>query len=533
MIRISDLKLKPEHRKEDLNSWLAKILHIEEKEIVKAVLVKESIDARKKPQIFLIRVVDVEVKNQKELEKRLKKQKLQYSIPSLKSYPYPEKQETKTKVVVVGSGPAGLFCSYFLALAGQEVVLLERGKPVEDRAKDVELFWKTGELLANSNVSFGEGGAGTFSDGKLNTLVKDKTGRNYAVLETFVKFGANPAILYEAKPHVGTDVLQKVVHSMRVALEELGVKVCFETCMTKVLWDEKQKVTGVELQTGEIISCDKVVLAIGHSARDTFYALKEQGLVMEPKAFAVGFRVEHPQDMMNVSQYGEACAKLLPAAPYKVATKTSVGRNVYSFCMCPGGYVVNASSEPGRLAVNGMSYSGRDGANANSAIIINVEPEDFPSKDVLAGVEFQRTIEERAYLLGGGKIPCAYYGDFRSKVRGEALEPVVGTFPSETKGTVCFTDLTSILTDSMNHAFVEGMETFGRQIEGFNRPDAIMLGIESRTSSPVRIPRNETMEANISGIYPCGEGAGYAGGIMSAAMDGMKVAEQIIQSLKS
>ena len=425
-----------------------------------------------------------------------------------------------------------MFAADLLAREGLRPIVLERGGPVEERVMRVEHFWGSGELDPACNVQFGEGGAGTFSDGKLNTLVKDKYGRNTEVLKTFVKHGADPAILYQAKPHIGTDVLSKVVKSMREEIFRMGGEVRFHSQMTEILTENGQ-VTGVKVNDTEVLPCEQVVLAPGHSARDTFSMLYRKQFPMSAKPFAVGFRVEHPQSLINMSQYGAESVKGLGAAAYKVTAKTSTGRGVYSFCMCPGGYVVNASSEPGRLAVNGMSYSGRDGQNANSAIIVSVTPEDYGSEHPLAGIEFQRVLEKKAYDLCNGKLPVQLYGDFRKKVTGEDLpEKEIDSdewdgMEPQCKGAYEWTDLTGILPEECNHAFVEGMDSFGRQIRGFDSPHAILTGVESRTSSPVRIDRDEKLQSAIRGCYPCGEGAGYAGGITSAAMDGIRVAEMI------
>jgi hypothetical protein len=385
--------------------------------------------------------------------------------------------------------------------------------------------------------------------------VKDKDGRNAAVLETFVKFGAKQSICYEAKPHIGTDVLSNVVKNMREEIIRLGGSVRFESQMTGLL-TEGDQVRGIVVNGTETICCEQLVLAIGHSARDTFSMLYESQVPMEAKSFAVGLRVQHPQSMINFSQYGMEEPGSLGAAPYKVTAKAKNGRGVYSFCMCPGGYVVNASSEEGYLAVNGMSYSGRDGINANSAIIVSVTPEDFGSAHPLAGVEFQRKLERKAYELGGGKIPAQRYGDFKARVKQTLSERTDGTGytdgagctettekfstdgPANTdpheklteaaaKGASVWADVSRILPKDCNEAFVDGMEAFGRQIRGFDRPDAVLMGVESRTSSPVRLNRDETYQSRIRGLYPCGEGAGYAGGITSAAMDGMRVAEAV------
>ena len=389
-------------------------------------------------------------------------------------------------------------------------------------------------------MQFGEGGAGTFSDGKLNTVVKDKAGRNTHVLEVFVENGAPEKILYDAKPHIGTDILCDVVKNIRNKVIEAGGEVRFDTCVTDLVLDENKNIIAVKAGDEEI-KCSAVVLAIGHSARDTFYMLKDRSVDMQPKPFAVGFRVEHPQSVINHSQYGIADPKGLEAAPYKLTATTDSGRGVYSFCMCPGGYVVNASSEQGRLAVNGMSYSGRDGKNANSAIIITVDPKDFGGNDVLSGVEFQR---------GLGKIPVEYYGDFKAAIKessGQDAAPGgqsgsaggrsfdgAEQFLPQMKGAYEFAEVHKILPDELNEAFVEGMERFGRMIRDYNNDAAIVSGVESRTSSPVRINRGEDGQSvNIKGLYPCGEGAGYAGGIMSAAMDGVRIAELVAGNINS
>ena len=543
MIRVSQINVEPSADKAVLIKKAARILGIKETDIARLEIVRQSIDARKKPEVYYSYVVDVELvagkKNQQEkIVNRSKSQ--QVSIVAKVEYRFPESGNEKLihRPIVVGMGPAGLFCGYFLAKHGYRPVLLERGRDVDTRTADVEKFWETGILDPISNVQFGEGGAGTFSDGKLNTLVKDKDGRNKEVLKILVEFGAPENILYDAKPHIGTDVLARVVKNIRNAIIGFGGEVHFETEMLRLILDNGS-ITGVlvnEKGHEYQIDCEQVVLAIGHSARNTFETLYQQKVPMEAKAFAVGMRVEHPQSMINESQYGAADAGILGAAPYKVAAKTSVGRGVYSFCMCPGGYVVNASSEEGYLAVNGMSYSDRSGQNANSAIIVSVTPEDFGSDHPLAGIYFQRELEKKAFTLGQGMIPMQRYGDFKKSVDNEpSLENSLfaGEFQGAeeispcTKGAYCFADLTQLLPGECNIAFVEGMEQFGRMIKGFDRPDALLLGVESRTSSPVRIHRNVQLQSEIAGLYPCGEGAGYAGGIVSAAMDGVRIAEEI------
>ena len=571
MLRVNQIKVHPEAGEENIRKKAAAVLGIKQVDIEKLVIMKQSIDARKKPEIFYSYTVDVElVKELRGKEDKLLKRCKENQVSKVtdKPYAFPQSGQLvmKHRPVIVGMGPAGLFCGYMLAKHGYRPILLERGKDVDARTRDVEYFWADGKLLPNSNVQFGEGGAGTFSDGKLNTLIKDKDGRNREVLRVFVEHGAPEKILYDSKPHIGTDVLTGVVKSMREELIACGGEVRFETEMKRLVLDQK-RVVGIELvnTTGdtETLPCETVVLAIGHSARNTFEALYDQQVPMEAKAFAVGFRVEHPQSMINEVMYGKADAGSLGAAPYKVTAKTSVGRGVYSFCMCPGGYVVNASSEEGRLAVNGMSYSDRGSANANSAIIVAVTPEDFGSEHPLAGIEFQRRLEEKAYEAGHGMIPVQRFGEFKRVVEAKQGSVIAWKAASEvivtdettktvidvtgdsiegkarekheidngympcTKGDYMYADLSGILPTECNQAFVEGMEIFSRQIKGFDRPDALMLGVESRTSSPIRIHRDDSLQSEIRGLYPCGEGAGYAGGITSAAMDGMRVAEEI------
>lgn len=562
MIRINQVKINTEHTRQELVQKVAQLLGIAIGSILSMEIVRQSIDARRKPDIMYIYTLDIAVAGEEKLIKRLSGKKALRDRVSLVqpegySFPEPGKETQKHRTVIVGTGPAGLFCGYYLALHGYCPILLERGRDVESRQRDVERFFREGILDTASNVQFGEGGAGTFSDGKLNTLVKDKGGRNKEVLRTFVKFGAGEEILYEAKPHIGTDVLSRIVKRMREEIIRLGGSVRFESQMTDVKI-QNGRVAGIVINGQEELPCSELVLAIGHSARDTFAMLYDRKLPMEAKAFAVGLRVEHPQEMINQSQYGISRPGKLGAAPYKLTAKTDAGRGVYSFCMCPGGYVVNASSEEGRLAVNGMSYSGRDGKNANSAIIVSVTPRDFGSDHPLAGIDFQRSLEEKAYRLAGGKIPVQRYGDFKMHVnqaqegkipeetiQGETIQE--GKISEETiqeenvrwgrkqesplspqsKGACAWAEVSSILPEECNRAFVEGMEAFGRQIKGFNAPDTILSGVESRTSSPVRIHREESMQAQVGGIYPCGEGAGYAGGITSAAMDGIRTAEAI------
>ena len=543
MIQIRQLKLMPGHSDRELTEKAARTLRIRPEEIASLWVVRQSIDARKKPEIRLIYTVDVKLVGAREEKVLLSCRKNPDVGPAPEvryRFPEPGKEILAERPLIIGTGPAGLFCGYLLAKAGYRPLLLERGEDVESRTRRVEEFWKTGVLSADSNVQFGEGGAGTFSDGKLNTLVKDKDGRNTEVLKIFVENGAPEEIRYESRPHVGTDVLSRVVKHMRERILSWGGEVRFSTRVTELVI-EGGRVRGVVCENGERIDAGAVVLAIGHSARDTFAMLEKKGIPMEAKSFAVGFRVEHPQELINLSQYAQRSPEALPPASYKLTAKTSEGRGVYSFCMCPGGYVVNASSEPGRLAVNGMSYSGRNGKNANSAIIVSVTPQDYGAGGPLAGIQFQRMLEERAFRAAGGAVPVQRYADYAGTERenGSAVAEADGMvrekrerhvpadFAPAIKGAWKFADLRDILPSSVRKAFLEGMEAFDRIIPGFADDAVCLSGVESRTSSPVRIPRDETLQSSVRGLYPCGEGAGYAGGITSAAMDGMRVAEAI------
>lgn len=522
MIQINQLRLAVGHSEEQLKAKLCRALRIPPERLLSYEIGKQSIDARKKPDIFYSYQMLVSVEDERRVLAALKHDG-NISAAHRERYVFPPcgSGVLKEPPVVVGSGPAGLFCAYLLALHGYRPLLLERGEAVEERQRAVERFWKTGQLDPKSNVQFGEGGAGTFSDGKLNTLVKDKGGRNRLVLETFVRFGAPPDILYRNKPHLGTDLLTGIVRAMREEIIRLGGQVRFCTRLTGIK-TAGGVVRGAVVNGGEIIPAEALILAVGHSARDTFAMLEELGVLMEPKAFAVGIRIEHPQGLIDESQYGSFNTGL-PAADYKLTANLSGGRSVYSFCMCPGGYVVNASSEPGRLAVNGMSYQARDGKNANSALVVTVTPADYGGSGPLSGVAYQRRLEELAYSSAGGHIPVQLYGDFQAgRVSGGfgAIKPAM-------KGEYAFGDLRQVLPAAVSEALAEAMPLFGRKIKGYDRPDAILSAVESRTSSPVRILRDECYESSLKGLYPCGEGAGYAGGITSAAMDGIRMAEKL------
>lgn len=519
-----------------IKRYIEKKLKIKQSDIKEFTVLKKSVDARKKEQIFFIYQVDFFTDNEKMVLSRYKKNDV--TIKSEKKENDTAKcevaaeKDTSEKIVIAGFGPAGLFAAYELALSGYKPLVIERGLDVDSRKKSVEHFWKTGELDTESNVSFGEGGAGTFSDGKLNTMVKDKFGYNRRVLETFVKFGAPAEILYLQKPHIGTDKLADVVKNMRLEIERLGGEVRFgvrlDTLNIKNTGNGDSKklesinVTDRFLGKEEVIECDRLILAIGHSARDTFLSLNECGVTMQPKSFAIGVRVEHSQEMIGKNQYGELY-KALPTADYKLTHQTKDGRGVYSFCMCPGGYVVNASSEKGMLAVNGMSDYLRDGINANSAIVVTVGVEDFDGTDALAGMRFQRKWEKKAFDAAGGKIPVQLFGDFKKNVVSKEF----GNVRPQTKGETAFANVREILPGEVADSIEEGIIAFEKKINGYSRDDTLLLGIESRTSSPVKIVRDDTMQSNIKGLYPCGEGAGYAGGITSAAMDGIKTAIKI------
>ena len=529
MIQLSQIKLKIPHSEKHLKDKIIKLLRIRPQDLLSVKILKKSLDARKKPELFYVYTVDVEVKKEQDLKKKLKNVNNIHFHEATKSYTWNADGDKKLlhRPVIIGTGPAGLFCGYHLARMGYKPVLLERGAAVDERIQDVENFWNGGELKKNSNVQFGEGGAGTFSDGKLNTLVNDRFGRNQEVLRIFAEHGAPEHILYESKPHIGTDVLAKVVVNMRNAIISMGGEVRFHNLVTDFYYRDNRlyALEVLDLSSNEkyILETETAVLAIGHSARDTFEKLYSLDFQMEPKSFAVGVRMEHPQEMINESQYGKGAPDGLPAAPYKLAVNLSDGRGVYTFCMCPGGYVVNASSEENRLAVNGMSYSGRDGKNANTAVIVTVTPDDFGSEDVLAGMDFQRKLEGRAYVEGKGKIPVQLFGDFKKNQPSNGPLEII----PQLKGDYHWSNVRAIFPEAISDALEKGITLFDHKIKGYAREDAVLSGVESRTSSPVRILRDENLQSNVRGIYPCGEGAGYAGGITSAAMDGLKVAESI------
>jgi len=610
MIRITQIRIPCGHSKEELEEKIRKLLR-RRTGTISVHIVRHSIDARKKPQLLDVYTVDVSTdltrKEEASLVRRLKNKTIALSPDESYHFPACGREVSAHRPVIVGAGPAGLFCALLLAEHGYRPIVLERGKKMEDRTEDVERFWRTGLLDPRSNVQFGEGGAGTFSDGKLNTQVNDRTGRSGQVLHIFAQAGAPESILYEAKPHIGTDRLRTAIPALRKRIEAAGGEFLFETRCTGLLFESaecadrvfpdrdglrdpdpgnradqsgsvmpepgevetgkpadltccrdpeirgqeqetravpaRRRLTGLFVQNERepdaaprFLAADLVVLAIGHSARDTVEELFREGISMEQKPFAVGLRVIHPQALIDESQYGFSDQKTredmrLSAAPYKVTARAASGRGVYSFCMCPGGYVVNASSEPRRLCVNGMSDENRDSGWANSAVVVTVGENEFGSSHVLAGMHFQRRLEEKAFAMGEGSIPVERYTDFRDSsadadgASGSTAGPLR---PSWAKGSCRTAPLHTLLPDALTQDFKDGMEQFGRKISGFDGPRAWVAGMESRTSSPVRILRGKDLQsASVSGLYPCGEGAGYAGGIMSAAMDGMRVAEAI------
>ena len=538
MIRINQIKLPVQHTEQDLQKAICKVLR--KPEIKTYTIIKQSLDARDKQKLHYSYSVEISETGftQKEIQKLLTNKNImltsnkKYDFASQISHDFIEdKPALQHPPIIVGTGPAGLFCGYQLAKAGYHPILLERGMNVEHRVREIQSFWDGGNLNPDCNVQFGEGGAGTFSDGKLNTMIHDKTGRIGEVLRTFVSFGAPEDILYVNKPHIGTDRLRDVVKNMRNEIIHLGGQVLFQTCLTDIAFEKDTadadrvcSVTVKDAQGMHTIPCDCLVLAIGHSARDTFELLQQRAFRMSPKAFAVGLRIEHPAEMIRHAQYGDSPeAKFLPAADYKLTHQTEEGRAVYSFCMCPGGHIVNASSEPGMTAVNGMSYRARNARNSNSAIVVNITPEDFNGTGPLAGMEFQRYWERTAYQAGNGKVPLQLFGDYRRN----QISTSYGTIIPDIKGQYAFANLNDCLPKFVNNAIIKGVMAFDHRIPGFASEDAVLCGIESRTSSPVRIERNEEFYSNYKGVYPCGEGAGYAGGITSAAVDGIKVAEAI------
>ncbi|MCS0592217.1 NAD(P)/FAD-dependent oxidoreductase [Massilia norwichensis] len=536
MLRIAELKLPLDHPEPALRQAVLTRLGIGEDELIDFTVFKRSYDARKRSAIVLIYALDVQVKNEEQVLKRLRDDRQIAPSPdtAYKFVTSAKPAPGTPRPVVVGMGPCGLFVALILAQMGLNPIVLERGKVVRERTVDTFGFWRKRKLNTESNVQFGEGGAGTFSDGKLYSQVKDPKHYGRKVLSEFVKSGAPEEILYVSKPHIGTFRLVKMVEQMRAEILSLGGEIRFETRLEDVLIEgegDARQVVGVRLASGEEIPTRHLVMAIGHSARDTFQMLYDRGVYIEAKPFSIGFRVEHPQSLIDVCRFGpNAGNKILGAADYKIVHHASNGRSVYSFCMCPGGTVVAASSEEGRVVTNGMSQYSRAERNANSAIVVGITPDDYPGHP-LAGIAFQRELESRAFVLGGSNYdaPGQLMGDF---VRGVASKEFGSVVPSF-KPAVHLTDLATALPDYATVALREAFVAFDKQIKGYYKEDAVLTGVETRTSSPIRIKRHDDnlQSLNTRGLYPAGEGAGYAGGIMSAAIDGIKVAEAVALSL--
>lgn len=527
-ITINNLTLNIEEEKSLLKEKAAKKLKIRTKDIKEFKILRESIDARKKNIIKFNYSVEIKCENELKVVSKINDNNIKLDNNQNEEEFIFGKEKMKNRPVVIGMGPAGMFAALLLAQKGFKPIVFERGEKIEERSKTVEGFWKGEPLNAESNVQFGEGGAGTFSDGKLTTRIKDK--RIDYVLQQLVKSGAPEEILYIAKPHIGTDILKNVVRNIREKIIQLGGEIRFNSKVEDLII-KNEIISGV-LVNGEEISCDSAILAIGHSSRDTYEMLYKRGVLMNQKAFAIGVRIEHLQSMINENQYGSyASHPRLKAADYKLTHKTCGGRGVYSFCMCPGGVVVGASSEKGRLVTNGMSYYARDKANSNSALVVTVGPEDFKDTHPLSGMEFQRYYEELAFRLGGEnyKAPIQLVGDF---MRDEISTEIGKIKPSYPQGYE-FKMLKDCLPSYVVDALKEGIIAFDKKIKGFYDKDAIMTGIETRTSAPVRIERDESLQSSsVKKLYPCGEGAGFAGGIMSAAVDGLKCAESIMKNFK-